>query len=169
MSTRLTKTMRQAIVRAVMADIPKVDYFEKERIIKERAAYRQMPLEVKAVYDKPGLHKYLSEGSESTSLQTIKGRHAYQYFRGCPDIIALNEKERTEIGALQKRMHEQERSRAAAEGSLSSSLEGFTTVKALRDAMPELAKYLPNESEPTKNLPAVTGVVDILKAAGLKL
>ena len=53
---------------------------------------------------------------------------------------------------------------------LRSQVEGLanscTTIKSLKDAAPEFAKYLPQELPPSSNLPAVAGIVDGFRAAG---
>jgi hypothetical protein len=53
------------------------------------------------------------------------------------------------------------------ETKLYATIRAFNTVKQARDAMPEFAKYLPEDADPKcKTLPAITDLVTDLMKAG---
>jgi hypothetical protein len=62
--------------------------------------------------------------------------------------------------------NEEQKERTALSRKLFYTLKAFSTVKAAVKVLPELEKYFPTEAKPTKNLPAVDGVITGLTKLG---
>jgi len=151
----MNKLEKQAFVKAIMADVPQVDYESQIRKRVEKAVYDAAPPEIKAVLDKPELHKYL-------------GPHSVYYSRENRALytIGATSNFRCDCTTLDAAHVEQARARKELETKLTSAIAGMTTRKQIATAFPEFEKYLPAEPAKSTNLPALTDVVNQVKAAG---
>jgi hypothetical protein len=158
---RLTKFDREAFVRAVMADVPTVDYDEQAKQLMQQAAYDAMPAKVKAVYDDKDARKYLK-------------CEYYSFFPGClANAYIYRSTNWQHPDATDKALRELEVQKVAQEialNELKAKLTGIinscNTLKKAKELLPEFEKYLPEERDTvvTNNLPAVTGLVtDLMK------
>lgn len=164
----LTKRDKERLVNRIMADIPFDDDGSK---IRQRAldiAVSRLPEKVKAIWDDRNLIGYVC-------MHSI-------YFNGYGHIAvpmddnwgwaerelrALGEEGLAEMEQLVTVHRNSKQDRAAVKSRLEAEIGTVRTDKQFRERFPGLAKYLP-EVEVVKNLPANTGLIDFLKAAGLK-
>ncbi len=148
---KLTNDVRRAFVRAVMQDVPLPDYVKlKEEA--QRALVAAMDKNVRECYKtnpKALISQYITHLSDRTGLTLIVG-----------DVKNYRE--------VVTPFLEPDKSRKELYEKLAHVSQACTTVNRLKAALPELAKYLPSESEPTKNLPAVANVVSDLVKLGWK-
>lgn len=160
---KLNKTIRDAFVRAVMNDVPSVDYDALAAKKVQDHAYQNLPPEIRKVYDKPALrgylnatHTYLPRPLQDTHVVTADT--SYWWLKDAPNLWV-------ELEALAEQKAAQRAARDELKGKLQSVAYSVTTRKALEAALPEFAQYLPAEAVVSKNLPAVANVVaDFVKA-----
>lgn len=152
---KLTNTIRDAFVRAAMADVPTVDYDDQIQKLVTADAVKQLPPKVAAIYKDAALRPFVS----ADYCGQVSG-----HFPG------VNFKPTAETLAVVKRLNDADDVQSTRRNELSRRLRAVaysvTTRKALIDALPEFEKYLPvDDAAATKNLPAVANVVaDFVKA-----
>ena len=149
---KLTSYHRNAFVRAVIDDIPKIDYSEEIRTAVQNYALSKLPVEIKAIWRNNQLRGFLktrtgyfggvhvefpcwsdnsrSDGNEIENSKTVSA------------LIAKATAQRVAIDEVQRKV--------------SSAIHSVTTLKNAKELLPEFAKYLPLESDPpSKFAPAV--------------
>lgn len=152
-SVRLTNHLRDCFIRAVGADIPKPVKPNTDDV--QKALYEQWPKEVQAVYDDEALRGYLKTDwcylGDGQGKNIVSGGLRYSETA----VMATYEEAR--------------KKREDALAKLRGVAYGVSTLKALREALPDLVKYMADEAKPvTPGLPVVAGLYDDLKALGLK-
>lgn len=147
---RLTNYMRQAFVRSVMQEIPKPDYESLKKQCQD-ALYAAMSADVRRVYRKS------PKALVTVSSWDFDDRYSHRFVVGDADFDKVAEP-----------FLEQCKARERFRKKLENTVNGFTTVKQLRDAFPELAHHLPDEKKPTVNLPAVANLVADMVQLGWK-
>lgn len=175
---RLNNSQRDAFVRAVMQDVPTVDYKEQLRTAIQDYLYNIAPAEVKVLYDNEKLRKYLTLGSVSVYREDVGFTDMYLVPYGVdgnrwgrPDFrIDLSKaEENPALGVIKSLViskTEQRIAHANLENKLRQTIYSVTTLKQALELMPEFAKYLPEEVVATKQLPAVANLVADLNKAG---
>lgn len=152
-TVRLTHHLRECFLRAVGNDIPQPKEPSYEEI--QASLRKKFPVEIQAVFDNEELRKYLKH--EWVYLGNGNGQylvHGGADWRETPEYVVF---------------HEAREKRNAAMSKLRGVVYGVTTLKALREALPDLVKYMADEAKPvTPGLPVVAGLYDDLKALGLK-
>ena len=158
---RLTDTIRGAFVRAVMDDVPRVDYVEQAREVLRKDSLFQLPPKVRAVAEDAALAPYLNTARYNVSR--VGGVAVYSADADYkPTPIA-----RKKIGEIEKALEAQVGTRRALEDKLRAAARSATTRKGLVALLPEFEKYLPaDDAAACKTLPAVVGVVSDFIAAG---
>lgn len=160
---KLNNTIRDAFVRAVMDDVPSVDYDELAAKKVQDHAYQHLPPEIRKIYDKPAQRGYLKETHTCTpsllrDVYAVTANPTYYWAKDVPNLWV-------ELEALAEQKAAQRAARDELKGKLQSVAYSVTTRKALEAALPEFAQYLPAEAVVSKNLPAVANVVaDFVKA-----
>lgn len=151
---RLTKTLREAFVRAAVDDVPKVDYMTRACDTAMKFGIAGLPPDVKAIY------KIDPEFIATKSVYI--SRLGYVRFPGKARLTDEQQAELDQLSdneAAQKEAHEELRLK------LSGVANSVQTVEALKGLLPEFAKYMPDETGSTMNLPAIANVVaDFVKA-----
>lgn len=69
-----------------------------------------------------------------------------------------------QVRVVLKEFFEPIEAKMKAKASLEAVVKGVTTLKQLKEALPELEKYMPQESVATANLPATLAVAELVKA-----
>ena len=164
---RLTKDTRSAFVRAVIADVPKVDYDEQIRKLLLDTAIGLLPEPVRKIWDDPELNSYL--------------RTTYHYFAGVsvciPRTTDIKESFPAEIlnaiDDLENKSYKQYEKITELRTKLTTVVNGCSTLKQLKLALPELEKYMPADNQLTlshtnRSLPVVANVMGDLIKAGWK-
>jgi len=149
----LDKYTKQAIVTAIMQDVPKIDTEARAKAIKE-AIIKAMSPEVRKLYK-----------TKPEALRQASVAYADEYGRWSHNAIVgdVSDEKIKEIVAPYKK---EEDERADMKRKLTHAFEGIRTLKAALKAFPEFKKYMPTEAEPTKNLPALANVVADLSKLG---
>jgi hypothetical protein len=161
---KMTMGMRDAIVGAIMLDIPRTDYTEQMRAVAMEWAISKMPPAVAAIYAK--------------TPEWIEKKHCWHSHREVPSMsLPVLDRENLAderiIGAKLAALGEKAAVQSARMGKLrhelTQTISAFSTVKKFTETFPELAKYAPAEAPPTSNLPVpVSEVIRHLKGAGWK-
>lgn len=162
---RLTKTDKEAFVRAVLDDVPSHDFDEMAQLLVIGYFKKVLPKNVLAVLEDKETRDYI--GSNYVGMP---GCLCYFYSRYCPvgwqgwaqfpeDVsIRLNE-----LATFKK---EQTAKFGALRSEVTGMIEPITTLKAALAKLPEFAKYLPAEREVTGtvNLPVSNVVAELMHA-----
>ena len=152
---RITKWDKQAIVKAIMADVPKIDKDKRRKEMQEavvklmtpecRKVYKSMPDALRTYHAGNLLYNGLNYGSREIVRGDVSDK----------EIKNLEAKYQAE----DKKIHE-------AECSLKGAIEACSTLKQLNERLPEFKKYFPTEEKPVANLPALANVVSDLTKLG---
>lgn len=160
---KLTKSNRDTFVRAVMNDVPMIDYNDIGQKIAIEESIKMLPDEIRKVYKK--------------YPQFIKASHVWtpgdlqNYMLPCVDSgdIKNNKEawEKLEAVAAQKRA--QSVARETLKEKIRSVIYSCNTLAQAKKLLPEFEKYLPSSTDPApidRSLPVVANVVKDLMAAG---
>lgn len=153
---------RQAFVRAVMDDVPMIDYEELARSKATQAVLSLLPREVLGTYKKyPNYFTKLGVSLPSP-LGTL-----YMPTPGYSAIKDQAPKVWEELTDMAAKLVEQSRKRRELELKITGIIESCRTLKQAKDRLPEFEKYLPADRSQlaTQNLPVANLVAD-LTAAG---
>lgn len=159
---QLTKTDRLAFVRAVMDDVPRVDYNEKAQALVQklfRAGSDPVFLKIIDEYGAHFKHTYIEtpEGlSNAVILGDVVGFNIEVLYPN--EWLALEA-----LGLLNTKQNEQ---RTKLRAEVSGIIEGCKTLKQAETRLPELKKYLPvdRNGPQTANLPVANVVASLVKA-----
>ena len=152
---KLTKFQKEAIVRAILQDVPKPD-MAKRREAAQAAIVKLMS---------PACRKVYRETPDALATHHVGSTlNDYSSWASCRIIVGnVTEKQIDEVLAPFKAEDDQ---RDAARRNLKSAIMACTTLAALEKTFPEFKKYYPTETQPTKNLPALANVVADLSKLG---
>lgn len=157
---KLTNYHRDAFVLSVMDDVPQEDYQEQYRAAVLADAAAQLPPKVRAVWDNAELRHYL----KVSTVYPVTGAGSVMIPSGDSDFD-LSSKAKETCQNLANLTKAQYLHRKELERKLKSIAKSCSTRKALATALPEFEKYLPAETETTRNLPVIANVVtDFIKA-----
>ncbi len=158
---RLTNTIRDAFVRAAMADVPKKN-FEKDihNLIKEDAK-KLLPPKVLELVEDPKMREFIRGHSHYIRGYNINNVWIYgSTYERSPKVNA-------KVEALLCEAEEQSTRMSNLEAKLKAAAYAVTTRKALVDMLPEFEKYLPeDEAKAVRTLPAVANIVADFTKAG---
>ena len=162
---KLTNYMRDAFATSVLNDTPHVDYSEQLRSAVEKAAVARLPAKVAALWKDPTLRDYVprttvyvDDGSVTVPCREDQDRGVL--FREFRDALMVD------VGALVAEAKAQGDARRELYSKIRGVAQSYTTRKALAEALPEFAKYLPADAAAAnRSLPVVANVVaDFVKA-----
>ena len=146
---KIAKWQKDAIVRAIMADVPEGD---SAKVIADIQAAL-----VKGM--SPDARKLYRADPKALATKYISGIITHY---GLRDFIVGN----ADVDSVIKPWKEQAEARSVARRDVRVAVESCNTLAQLKTRMPEFIKYFPTEAEPTKNLPAVINLVPSLTALG---
>ena len=162
---RLTTTLKDAFIKSVMADVPSVDYTEEKIKLIQAAAHKvQPPLLKKFIEDNPTMVEWVG----SVRYYSAKGCITV-FVKGChitETALDGNIKLQSQLEKLRQQEVNQSNTRKALKNKLQQVVTGCNTRKQLLEALPEFEKYLPTETEPSRNLPAIANLVSDFTQAG---
>lgn len=150
---KFNKLTKQAIVRAIIQDIPPIDSEARAKAIHE-AIVKAMGPEVRKLFK-----------THPSALRKASVRYANP-FRTWGSDVTVGDVTEDQIKAIIAPYEKQEDERRAAEAKLSHAFAGINTRKQAMATFPEFEKYYPTEEEPTKNLPALANVMADLSKLG---
>jgi hypothetical protein len=151
---KLTKYDRLAIVKAIMADVPRPDKTKRRLEIQEAVVKAMSPTVRKVFRECPGALRTYHAG-DLTSDGSWDSR-----------TVVVGDVTDEMMKTILKPYVDQDEAFYSAENKLRNAIDSCTTRKALMDRLPEFEKYFPTESAPTKNLPALANVVADLSKLG---
>ena len=170
----LNNKLRTDFVDAVLAGIPVVNYYNRENAKQEirKEIEKQMPADIQAFAKK---YPDLIERNKNIRLDLLAyedargGRH-FPYIRtvdhSSAELIPLDKWVALKTASDKEQA---ERERETLHDRLTQIASACTTLAKLKEAMPELISYMPEEVE-KRNLPITTGgLVTELLAAGLSI
>jgi hypothetical protein len=152
--SRITKWDKQAIVRAIMADVPKIDK-KKRKDELQAAIVKAMSPEARKLY------KNCPEALRTHHMGSLIDTGNWS----SREIIIGDVKDAF-IDELKKPYEAEDKKFREVEYQLKGAIEACTTLKQLNDRLPEFKKYFPTVEKPTANLPALANVVADLSKLG---
>lgn len=172
---RLTSVQKEAFVRAVMDDTPRYDGYEDMEKALNEILLNDYPEDLKNIYKKypefiqrvyvifPGhmnsnpriVRPYKGDIQPRQTIYLVKmvrekilTEEAYKHLEKITDKHNTSREQFTELKT-----------------KLRLLVSGCSTLKQLKEALPEFEKYMPVEAAKSRNLPAVTNLVtDFVKA-----
>ncbi|TXH52276.1 MAG: hypothetical protein E6Q97_16370 [Desulfurellales bacterium] len=168
---KLTNHLRDVFVRRVMVDLPATpDYKDQAGKILTDDCIAQLPEDVRAIWFRTDLRQYLDYRDRPYYRRDALGSTTTYYIAfGCSDGPGSEPcKEACKrADALLAKAVAADKSRDELKTKLRGVAYGCTTVAALRLALPEFEKYMPEKpAKPERSLPVVTGVYAAFRAAG---
>lgn len=164
---RLTNYHRKAFVKAVLADVPTVDYEAQMRSVFDAAqlewAKNVSPVLAGMLKD-ASLRGFLSFSSRRVPQDgpTIEWFNGLAGFHSCVPARVLEEMRR-----LAKLSEEQGEMLATLRAKVEGAINACTTVKVAKQRLPEFEKYLPKETDaPSHSVPVIADLVSDLVKAG---
>lgn len=157
---KLTNTIRDAFIRAVLQDVPAEDYTEQARALITADAVAALPPKVRALWNDKALRDYVATSyrhQHRTFSAMVPGRSDTKL--SAETLVKLDE--------LSSEFAEQKKRISNLRSQLHGVAYSVSTRKALADALPEFAKYLPaDERAANRSLPVIANVVASFVAAG---
>lgn len=164
---KLTNYLRTAFVSAVMQDVPVQDFDEQIDKARVEAVAKELPEKLRAAWLDPLLRCYF----ETRCLYV----HSYFHVEvpsplnmivGTDDPAHPGHRIRNALRPLAEQRAEAMNARRELKDKLHAVVAGCNTRKQLIEALPEFEKYAPEEPTKLAGLPAASGVVADLVAAG---
>lgn len=165
---RLIKSQKEAFVRAVIQDIPVIDFNQQCREIMEKSLKKIIPKHVQDFAAKnPGWieHGYYSTPSSFSNFAFIMPCSHHNEYRNSYIVRDKDDEAWQKLVELGNLEQEQKQKIKQVERQLQGAIYSCTTLKQALEQLPEFKKYLPSEEEPSKNLP-VANIVSELNALG---
>ena len=151
---RITKWDKQAIVKAIMADVPTPDKVKRREEL-QAAVVKAMSPECRKLYK-----------NCPSALRTHHiGELIYDDTWSSRDIIT-GDVNSSIVDDLKAKYEAEDKKVSDARWALKGAIEACTTLKQLNDRLPEFKKYFPTAEKPTANLPALANVVADLSKLG---
>lgn len=146
---KLTNSMKDAIINAVMADTP--HEYSHEQALKDATiiAVEMLPESVRAIWN------------DKATRHFVVTRH-YSRIQG---YLPLTE-EHPKIDAIAERAEMSWSKRQKLKAHVRNVVYQFSTDMAMREFIPELDKYIPKPPEKKKQLPILNDLMSALTAAG---
>lgn len=163
---RLTNVDRDAFIKAVLDDVPFVDYQEQARIALQKKAVELLPPKLRA------LHKEFGHWIKTDVMWNLPGglRGIHVVSLDDADTKRQMQEDKEFWQSIEKMASDasiQSRKIDELKSKLRACIYGCTTAKQARERMPEFEKYLPADDDaPIRTLPVVANVVADLVAAG---
>lgn len=153
--TTVTKWDKQAIVRAIMADVPKIDK-KKRREELQAAIVKLMSPEARKLFK-----------TVPSALRTYHvGDTTYDGCSWSTREIIAGDVSNDKIDELCEKYKAEDKNIRDVECKIKGIVETCRTIKQLNDRLPEFKKYFPTVEKPVANLPAIANVVADLAKLG---
>lgn len=151
---KLNKYQKQAIVTAIMADVPAVNVSAHRKRMQDGVVKLMSPAVRKVYKESPDAltTRYFSDLYDGVSW-------------GSRNLVVGNVPEE-ETNKLYEPLEQEVRARHALYCKLKGVIESCSTLKKLKELLPEFEAYFPTEDAPTKNLPAVANLVTDMMQMG---
>lgn len=164
---KLTNYLRNAFVSAVMQDVPFESFDEQIDKACVLAVAKELPETLRAAWLDPLLRCYF----DTRHMYVRSGFHVevpspLHMYNSTDDPTHPSYRIRNALLPLAEQRAEAKKARRELENKLHAVVAGCNTRKQLVEALPEFEKYAPQEPAKLAGLPAVSGVVADLVAAG---
>lgn len=164
---RLTNTLRKAFVRAVMDDVPSVDYQERARDLMAKAAEQNLPEALgRAIALDPSIRDWIESRFHHVGKYPLSG----MFLRGTREALDQLDKDEVlqeQLQVLSDALAEQNKCRCQLQEKMEGIAASCTTRKQLLEALPEFEQYLPAETAASsRSVPALANLLADLTAAG---
>lgn len=161
---KLTNSDRDAFIKAVMDDVPTIDYDEVCREKVQKWALARAPETIKAAYAEAP--NYLSY-----KYYCVPGSLCGAYGIGdsdCYEISKIDPGFNNELRELASLKDAQIQKNRELEGQLRGVIFSCTTLKKAKELLPEFEKYLPadRDSVVDRAMPVISNLVASLTEAG---
>lgn len=159
---KLTKVHRSAFVKAVIADIPTIDYEDQAIKLMVEDSINQLPEILQTAARDPKCAPYLQRRSFWNGFN-----RSAPVFASPMMSYAVSPKTQKEVERLRRsHAHQQERI-DEVKAKVTGVIEGCATLRQAKERLPDFIKYLPqDEQKGTPNLPALTNIVADLTKLG---
>lgn len=151
---KLTKYIKEGIVRSIMNDTPKPDTSQRNKQM-QAALVKAMSPECRKVYLRT------PEVFETSYCEYLYDGRTYDSRK-----YVLGDAPRELAEEWEQKFQQEDAERIKAQRQLEAAIMGCNTLKQLKTLLPEFDKYYPTEQQPTKNLPALANVVADLTKLG---
>lgn len=151
---KLTKYEKEAIVRAIMQDVPSIDKHKRRNNL-QAALVKAMSPEARKLYNRT-----------PSALRTYHFGDMIHTGSYATRELIVGDVSKETIAELVKPYEAEDNSHADTKRKLNAAINGCNTLAQLKKLLPEFISYFPSETEPTKNLPAVANMVADLSKLG---
>lgn len=158
---RLTKADKDAFIKAVIDDVPQIDYNEKTRTLVHNWAVARMPRVVQDAY------RAHPEYFENNYVHTPGGLCGVFAPTGSKSNISKDDPEFwKQLCELDELNSAQDKVISNLRTKVRAMIEGCSTLKTAQERLPEFIKYLPADRDGTgtTNLPVANTVADLMNA-----
>lgn len=155
---KLTKYHKEAFVKAVLDDVPRIDYTEKIRALVLEDSINQLPKGLQEFAKDPKTTDFITaQWKQIDKPRTDNGR--WNGSIGCTIKGATNEytpskKAQALLDKWMPALIEQDAVKNKLQTDLTLAIAGCTTLKQAQEAFPELKKYLPSITPKGDQVPA---------------
>lgn len=153
---------------AALADVPSVDYQEQIQKLCLKAAVDALPEKVQSIYEDVRFRDYIH--IDHTYRRLPSGGYINVPVPCMPqDTSWLTPALEKKVSDLMNKSNDQLNKQSQLRQKLKAAAYGCTTVKQLRELLPDFAKYLPEEvssGSSSRSLPVVTDIVESFRQAG---
>lgn len=166
---KLNKTHKEAIVRAVMQDLPRTDRNKAKETIKKMVTEdvnKFAPKQIAEIWGKPELACYLNITNSNVGYLASRGYINNLFEVSYPYKHEFSAGFVAEVTAIVDQLKDEAEAVNQARQKLETALAGVSTRKQLVDMFPEFEKYAPEEFTRSTLLPAVANVVADLSKLG---
>ena len=152
---KLTNAMRSEFVESVMSAVPRTDYTSLYSDTAVKFGVEMLPSDVQALY--------MRKPEYIVTSQIWVYSQGYVYVPGVD--VKFTEAQKAQLEEIQSKREAQQKSINELHAKLTGAVAGVTTVKALRELLPEFESHMPAAPDKTQNLPALANIVaDFVKA-----
>ena len=158
---KLNNSHRDAFIRAVIDDVPQIDYDDICRKKCVEWGIGLLPVEVRAVYDKYPNYIHTFWFGTPGCLNSV-------YVPGVSPNEQAQAAIKSELQDLANAKSAQSRKLRELEQQLKAAIYSVTTLKRAKEILPEFEKYLPNEISGAvdRSMPTISNLVSSLVEAG---
>lgn len=164
----LNESDRQTFVRAVLDDLPSVEYSAQATTYVHGIMREQMPKKLQAVYDGKELRGFLNFDNWRDGFRIHVGTHLARILVCYP--TKLTDADLAHLADLNTKAAQQQETYNDLRYKLTAVIKGCRTLKQAKERLPEFEKYLPKERDvrggSCADLPMVANVVAELTKAG---
>ena len=161
---KLTNTIRDGIIAAIMNDVPEEDYVEIIRKMCQDFAVFLLPADLRVAYKK---HPHYFQKTPiwlhgSLPSVYVVGHDSNEIKRKMQDDTAFWDG----ILSFQVKIDHQNVVLRELRARIHGALYGCSTLKQAQEALPDFVSYMPTEADPNRCLPVINNPIAEFRAAG---